>query len=105
MTSAVPVLLLAVVVGALYVMLARVDGSGSGRSPGGVAYSVTMGVIGILAGGTMVVSRLWLLFMAIAVSGLFFFNATGPVLGGLAVIVTLSGALIFRVARQRLRQL
>ncbi len=53
----------------------------------------------------MVVSRLWLLFMAIAVSGLFFFNATGPVLGGLAVIVTLSGALIFRVARQRLRQL
>ena len=108
MISAVTVLLFAVVIGTLYVLVARADGPGPGRSPGGVAYSVTMGVIGILAGGTMVVSGIWLLLMAIAVPGLFFWNAAGPaqaVLGALAVIVILSGALIFRVARQRLRQL
>lgn len=113
MVSAVTVLMLAVVIGALYVLLARVDGSKAGRTPGGVAYSVTIGVIGILAGGAMVVTGLWLLLIGLAAPGLFVFSTSGPaqsgpaqlVIAGFALVVILSGALIFRVARQRLRQM
>jgi uncharacterized membrane protein len=108
MVSAATVLLFAVVIGALYVLLARADRSSTGRTPGGVAYSVTIGVIGILAGGAMVVTGLWLLLMGFAAPGLFLFDASGPaqaVIAGFALVVILSGALIFRVARQRLRQM
>ncbi|MHB1523636.1 MAG: hypothetical protein ACYCS9_08395 [Candidatus Dormibacteria bacterium] len=108
MVSAGTVLMLAVVIGALYVLLARVDGSKTAPTPGGVAYSVTIGVIGILAGGAMVLTGLWLLLMGLAAPGLFLFQASGPaqvVIAGFALVVILSGALIFRVARQRLRQM
>jgi hypothetical protein len=107
MVSAGTVLLLAVVIGALYVLLARADRSGAERTPGGAAYSVTIGVVGIMAGGAMVVCGLWLLLMGFAAPGLFVLNASGPaeaVIAGFALVVILSGALVFRVARQRLRR-
>jgi hypothetical protein len=107
MVSAAPVLLFAVVIGALYVLLARADRSSTGRTPGGVAYSVTIGVIGILAGGAMVVSGLWLVLVGFAAPGLFVLNGSGPaevVVAAFALVLILSGTLIFRVARQRLRR-
>ena len=108
MLSAVTVLMLAVVIGALYVLLARVDGSKTAPTPGGVAYSVTIGVVGILAGGAMILTGLWLLLMGLAAPGLFLFYASRPaqvLVAGFALVVILSGALIFRVARRRLRQM
>ncbi len=104
MVSAVTILLVVVVIGALYVVLARADGPGPSRTPGSVAYSVTIGVIGILAGGGMILSGLWLLLVAVAGPGVLF-NAASPAqifVGVLGLVVIVSGVLIFRLARRRL---
>lgn len=86
---------------ALYLLVARADGSAVPRSPGSVAYGVTVGVIGMVVYGVL------MFFIVLSAPGSVVLGGAPPglvVLGLLSLIMSLSGVLLFLVARRRLCQ-
>ncbi len=119
----VPLLLFVVVVLGIYLILVAPDRGHLRRSvppgggdlpsahPGRVAYEITLGVLGLVVSGSLLLISLWLLIAGVMGPGLFFYapSVSGPWLSLLAIVpallVGVMGVLIGRAARRRLLRL
>ncbi|MGA9775299.1 MAG: hypothetical protein WBU92_05195 [Candidatus Dormiibacterota bacterium] len=111
-------LLLGLIAGAVYVVLAapgRAQGgrpTAGGAAPstgvGAVAYGVTVGVFGLVASVILLLGGFWLLFIALVSPGLLIFGVTvlgQAVLAAGGLLFLAVGLLLAREARRRLLSL
>jgi len=123
MVTVLPLLLFVVVVLGIYLILVVPDrahrrmaappagGDPPGGHPGRVAYEITLGVLGLVVSGSLLLISLWLLFAGVAGPSLFFYapSVSGPWPLLLAIVPALlvgfMGILIGRAARRRLLRL
>ncbi|MHB8555670.1 MAG: hypothetical protein ACYDCB_08470 [Candidatus Dormibacteria bacterium] len=118
-----PLLLLLVVVLGIYLILVVPDrghlrmlappgdGDSPGAHPGRVAYEITLGVLGLVVSGSLLLISLWLLIAGVMGPGLFFYapsvSGPWPLLLTIvpALLVGFMGVLLGRAVRRRLLRL
>ncbi|MHB1892187.1 MAG: hypothetical protein ACYDEA_06660 [Candidatus Dormibacteria bacterium] len=123
MVTMVPLLLLLVVVLGIYLILVVPDrghlrmlappgdGDSPGAHPGRVAYEITLGVLGLVVSGSLLLISLWLLIAGVMGPGLFFYapsvSGPWPLLLTIvpALLVGFMGVLLGRAVRRRLLRL
>ncbi len=112
------VLLLGLIAGAVYMVLAApgraqgghptAGGAASSTGVGAVAYGVTVGVFGLVASVVLLLGGFWLLFIALVTPGLLIVGAAGfakAVLAAGGLLFLALGLLLARAARRRLLSL